>query len=347
MVEETLSGDLLFPDAFALWIGRRVISGRLYDADPSYMSGKTETDYRTSARALGKFFGLLRLRDITDGHMRAYQQARAVCDQAAGAWTHRAAANTIRKEIAILIRVLREAGLWDELRDRRFQRVRPVQNDLKRALTREQQAELFDVASSRPEFRFMHQYAIIALQSTAGPGELRSIRLEHVSLDPCFIVIPASGAKNRFRQRTIPLVSHQARWAINGLVQRARELGAVEPWHYLFPRCENFVDYDPLQGMSDSGLKRRWNELRDAAEMPRLRIYDLRHTGITRMAEAGVPLAVAMSYAGHMTQRMQQHYTAICSSAQREWGEQVWASQPIKKPPVAQIEPFVRRQKAG
>jgi integrase len=76
--------------------------------------------------------------------------------------------------------------------------------------------------------------------------------------------------------------------------------------------------------MSESGLKKPWDAVRRAAGLPKLRVHDLRHTGITRMAEAGVGLRVAMSFAGHMTARMQQRYEAICMAAKRGWGAQVW-----------------------
>jgi integrase len=65
-----------------------------------------------------------------------------------------------------------------------------------------------------------------------------------------------------------------------------------------------------------------------AAVLPWLRVYDLRHTGITRMAEAGVPLRVTMNFAGHITARMQQRYEAISMAAKRGWGEAVWGMLP-------------------
>ena len=69
--------------------------------------------------------------------------------------------------------------------------------------------------------------------------------------------------------------------------------------------------------MSNSGMKRLWNEVRKAADVPWLRIHDLRHTAITRMAEAGVPIPVILSMAGHISVRMQQHYTSVSEYAKR------------------------------
>jgi integrase len=67
--------------------------------------------------------------------------------------------------------------------------------------------------------------------------------------------------------------------------------------------------------MSDSGMKKPWEVVRVAAQLPWLRIHDLRHTAITRMAEAGVPIPVIMAVAGHVTAQMHHHYTSISMAA--------------------------------
>jgi integrase len=172
------------------------------------------------------------------------------------------------------------------------------------------------------------EYITGALQTTAGPNELRQLRLGDLVLEgrEPYIQIPRAGAKNKYRKRAIPLITEDAVWAMEGLVARARELGAWSPVHYLFPLQRSRTHYDPNRPMSESGLKKPWDALRKDAAMPELRIYDLRHTGITRMAEAGVPLPVAMSFAGHMTPQMQRRYTAICMAAQRQWGAAVWGA---------------------
>jgi integrase len=69
--------------------------------------------------------------------------------------------------------------------------------------------------------------------------------------------------------------------------------------------------------MTESGLKKPWDEVRKAAGVPWFRIHDMRHTAITRMAEAGVPMPVIMSFSGHLTARMMAHYTQISEQAKR------------------------------
>lgn len=260
-------------------------------------------------------------------------------------WPRPAGANAIRKEVALLMRILRAAKLWTEEESKLVPRVRAEEPDVARAMTQEEQHRLLHVAASRLEYRFIYQYAIVALQTTAGPNELRSMRLSDVLLQNRVIQIPRRGAKNKYRARTIPLCTEDAVWAMQGLLDRARELGSVDPAHYLFPFRVMRVRWDPARPMTESGLKKHWNVVRRAAGMPELRVYDLRHTGITRMAEAGVPLPVAMSYAGHMTQKMQQHYISICMASQRGWGEAVWGTAPGKKPVMTQpVAAFAARR---
>jgi hypothetical protein len=63
--------------------------------------------------------------------------------------------------------------------------------------------------------------------------------------------------------------------------------------------------------MSNSGLKKLWQEVREATGLLQFRPYDTRHTAITRYAESGTPVAVIMALAGHISPRMNQHYTHI------------------------------------
>jgi hypothetical protein len=91
---------------------------------------------------------------------------------------------------------------------------------------------------------------------------------------------------------------------------------AINP-AYVMPFRKSRIEWNPIRPMSNSGMRKPWDEIRRAAEVPWLRIHDLRHTAITRMAEAGVPSAVILSMAGHISQRMQQHYTAVSEQAKR------------------------------
>jgi len=330
VVHRVLSPDLNFDEAFEVWLSWRQVDrpeGSMHVTDATYLAPKTIKDYRACAAALGKFFGRLKLGEIHAGHLREYQRARAYCDKAAGDWTKPCQANRIRKEITLLIRILKDARLWGGQEEMYFQPLRPVETNVGRALTPDEQSRFLTCASSRPAWQFVYWYAVVALQTTASTNELRSLRLGDIMLAPGILQIRREGAKNKYRIRTIPLETPEVVWALEQLVARARELGSSAPHHCLFPIAEARGIYNPCYPMSDSGLKKRFNAVRSAAGLDWLRPYDLRHTAITRMAEAGVPIQVIMSFAGHMTTRMQQHYTTISLMSKRQWARSAFGEQ--------------------
>jgi integrase len=181
---------------------------------------------------------------------------------------------------------------------------------------------------------WVYWYTVLALQTCASTNELRAIRLRDISLSSQTLRIGVEGSKNKYRNRTIPLATSEAIAAIVYLEARARSYGSHAPEHYLFPfraRGTN-GNADPRRPMSDSGLKRTWDDIRTEAKMPRLRPYDLRHTAITRMAEAGTPIAIIMSFAGHVSVKMQQHYTTISMQAKRAAAAAAWTIPPPAAP---------------
>jgi integrase len=320
---ETVSPELPFSSAFDIWIGNRIVKSQpgLYSS-ARYISERTEWDYRQYARALEKMFGKLPLKDIHVGHIREYHRARAYCD---GGWCKPAGANRIRKEVGMLIRILASAKLWnyEEMEDV-FQPLKREESDVQRALSPEEQERFLKVAAGREEFQFVLHYTVAALQTCASTNELRTLRLGDVALQYGMITIRDEGAKNKYRKRTIPLESSEVIWAFERLVERAASLGSASPHHYLFPFRESPKRFNPLKPMSDSGLKKQWDAVRIAADLKWLRPYDLRHTAITRMAENGVPIAIIMAFAGHMSLKMQQHYTTISMMAKRKAMASVW-----------------------
>ena len=328
---KVLSAEDCFLDAFEKWVSRRVFQPGQQECRVRFLSARSLKDYWTCARALAKCFGNVPLGMIDAYAIAEYQRARACCDHAMctagfGSWARPCGSNRIRKEVDLLIRILRAARLWTEELKEDVLLVQREWADVMRSLDPDEQDRFLQVASSRIEWEFIYHYAILGLQTAAATNELRSLRLGDVKLGQAgfeMICIRSEGAKNKYRIRSIPL-GPQAIWAMEHLLRRAREMGSVAAHHYLFPFRVSRDVWDPARPMSDSGLKKRWSAVREAAGLPWLRPYDLRHTGITRMAEAGVPVDVAMSLVGHMTRQMHEHYTAISRGAKRRWLQVTW-----------------------
>ena len=150
--------------------------------------------------------------------------------------------------------------------------------------------------------------SLLSVNTSAGPSEILGLRLEHVRLNesPPEIQIIA-GTKNRYRIRHVPL-NDKARWAVEQLMARARELGATEPVHYLVPFRICKGSYDPLR--HSLSWKSAHIEICATADI-HMRIYDFRHTAITRMLEAGVPEETIRAVCGHVSGQMIRRYSHI------------------------------------
>src|SRR3954449_11412638 len=133
-------------------------------------------------------------------------------------------------EVGVLRRVMKQFKLWGRLADD-YKRL-PEPKNIGRALTPEQEVKLFTVASSRPECAVAFFIGLITANTTAGGVELRNVRLSDIDLTGQTLTVRVG--KNRFRARILPL-NQTALWAVERLLERAKELGAVRPEHYLIP----------------------------------------------------------------------------------------------------------------
>ena len=98
-------------------------------------------------------------------------------------------------------------------------------------------------------------------------------------------------------------------------IEPSRSGPGIHNDHYLLLfRCSP-DRWDPKRPMSDSGIRKPWEAVRRVAGVPWLRRHDLRHTAITRMAEAGVPIPVIMGIAGHVSAQRYTHYTSVSMAA--------------------------------
>jgi len=176
---------------------------------------------------------------------------------------------------------------------------------------------LFRYAASNPRWKLAFWCSLLTANTTAGPGEIRHLRLRDVQLDPPTIHI-TEGVKNEYRVRMIPL-NDPAAWALKQLLKRAKELGSSEPDHYLLPHRARNGDrgFDPRRPISS--WRGSWDKLRIAAGLPQLRLYDLRHHAITRLLEdEDVSERTVIEIAGHVSRAMLERYSHIRMRTKRE-----------------------------
>jgi integrase len=93
-----------------------------------------------------------------------------------------------------------------------------------------------------------------------------------------------------------------------------QKFGATRPEHYLFPFGKP-QPTDPTRRTTT--LKTAWKSIRKEAKVS-CRLHDLRHTALTKMAEAGVPESTMLALAGHMSRAMLERYSHIRLAAKRD-----------------------------
>jgi integrase len=106
-------------------------------------------------------------------------------------------------------------------------------------------------------------------------------------------------------------------WALQQLMERSYRLAGKSPELHLFPARVHRGKFDGNLNMGPTGIRKQFEAVRDAAGVPWFSLNHWRHTAITRMAEAGIPIATIMARAGHCSPKMTNHYTHISQQAER------------------------------
>ena len=308
-----------------------------------YVRRNTEKAFWNQVKSVSLFYGDTKLEDIGWYNMKAYQRARVAGDPpflryrrpqdakprtlkdgtvlpAKGKTACAAKPQQVNQEMQLVKRIKVFAGCWTADDDKWFRYLQEEKSDFVRALNAEQQHLWLDMCRARERWNLILWWCLVAFHTTMSTNELRGLRLGDVHLRQELIVVPWPCAKNKGRKRSITIDDPDAMWALEQLLERARALGSIEPQHYLFPAWNPRANiYEPTKAMSESGLKKKWQEIREATGLVDFRPYDTRHTGITRVAEEGVPIDIIMRRAGHLSEEMRQHYTQISDAAQRRW----------------------------
>ncbi len=314
---------LAFEKASEVWL-----AGREHTVAP-----KTRRIDKERMVALKAAFGGLRLCDITAEMVRAFQLKRVTA----------VSPRTVNLETKVLRMVLRMARMWARIADD-FKSLPEARRGPGRALSPEQEQNLFKVACAKPGWTVAYYAALLAANTTARGCEVKGLRLADVDLLNRTLTIKRASTKTDAGARVVPL-NLNAMLASTRLLDRARKLGSIEAEHYLLPAAlfrhtkkgdelTGSSGFDPARPMQS--WRTAWRNLTVEADLPGLRFHDLRHHSITRLAEAGVPDQTLMAIAGHVSREMLEHYSHIRMAAKRDAVAALDAKQPAKKGEPAQ-----------
>lgn len=168
-----------------------------------------------------------------------------------------------------------------------------TREDIGRAITRDEETTLLE-AYRASRSRSLYPTVLLALNTCMRYSELRPHRWEQINFHSCTVTVGLSKTDSG-TGRILPLNDRAV--AILGFCVSL--FPSHEPNHYVFPAERSGASGDgllvPLVYESEPTKPiGRWKEAWESAKIRagvRCRFHDLRHTGCTRMLEAGVPFS--------------------------------------------------------
>lgn len=324
------------PTAKAKWSFDKAAGEWLKMRDGEQLAENTKRIEKERLKPLHEAFSGRRLETITLDDIRAYRTVRGKL----------VGPRTINLEVKVLRMVLKDAKCWSEIGED-YKPLREASRGPGVALSVEEERRLFETAQQKPQWDAAYYAALVAVNTTQRGCELKELRLRDVHLLDRVVTVRRDTTKTDAGCRVIPL-NDTALWALARLIDRAQMLGASEPDHFLFPSFQYRrtkhegeaagAGYDPTRPMKT--WRTAWRSLRCAAGLPKLRFHDLRHTCITKLAEAGVPDHVLMSISGHISPEMIKHYTHVRSKAKEAAVAAMQSYRPMDAP-LTPVPPHV------
>lgn len=225
--------------------------------------------------------------DIVAGDTSKYQATRL---------EQGAAPKTVNLEVGTLRAILRKNRLWASVQpDVRMLRVR---EDVGRAISREEEAALLESCRASRS-RSLYPAVLVALNPCIRYSELRLLRWAQIDLNCCPLTVGLSETKSG-TGRLLPLNDR----AVAILSFWASLFPERHPDHFVFPAERYGASGEGAAVVYDSDPTRpigRWKEAWESTktrEGVSCRFHDLRHTGCTRMLEAGMPFSVVPTIMG-------------------------------------------------
>lgn len=263
-----------------------------------------------------------RLRVIpTLGHLPVRMLTNGAIDRAVHSWiADGCSRSTVKNSLAALVRVLEQA-VRDDIIDRNPGRITGWQREYQRA-----EDELDDpralalpdwqslkaladslVARSADRYAGWGDVVIFAACTAARIGEVSGVRVSDIDLETWTWTVRRQttpspgglldkGTKGK-RSRRVPLIA-EVRDMVRRRVESHGDLGAR-------------IFTGPRGGRISTAVLRdatHWDDVVTKLGHEHLRRHDLRHTGLTWMADAGVPLHVLRKIAGHGSLSTTQRY---------------------------------------
>lgn len=297
----------LFKSAAEEWLGSKVALtplGRAY--------------YRQYVGKLIRHFGSCLVSDITADDVTALQRKR----QSKGL-----SGRQVNCEVATLRAVLKHYGLWASI-SHRVKMLRE-RSDTGRAVSSDDERKLLEAIAQSPS-PSLYPFFLLSLDAGLRPAETRALRLSSLQLQWCNgtiaqgEIVVGQSKTEAGTGRVVPLTKRLCA-ALSLWLSRFPE---ARPDAYVFPfhrvgfagnaRKPHIWNVSPERPMGTYSYKRAFNTARHKAGLD-YRLYDARHTFITRLAESpAISEETIRQLAGHVSPRMLARYAHIRAQARRD-----------------------------
>lgn len=263
---------------------------------------------------------------IAPAHIAEYQNERRVEGKSP---------KTINGELSVLRQLLKHARLWYRFQDD----YKPIPNDRRpvgRALTAEEAERLFEIARTRPDWRYAYTAATLSFYCGMRMCEIKGLQWKDIGWEDRRIDIKRSKTPAGWRT---PSLNETCLGALRELFDSVAPFGATEPEHYVFPWHGREQSLDPTRPMTS--WRTAWRSIRKAAQLNGVRFHDGRHTAITVLAENGTPDWVIQAQVGHVDAQMMKTYSHVRRKALDEAAAALEPSRHRvpESAPVRQTEP--------
>ncbi|HLK64743.1 MAG TPA: site-specific integrase [Bryobacteraceae bacterium] len=249
---------------------------------------------------VNRILGSALLPDLSEDAIRAYITKRL---------EEGASGRTVNMEVGELSRAIGKpwSVLWPKVRKQEERK------DIGKALSPEEERRLLDAVTDKKRWQVAGTIIRVALLTGMRSGEITGMRWSQVDLESRIITVgkaktsSGTGRQIPMNDDLFAVLAAHAEWF-------TVKFGAARPEHYLFPFGKP-QPTDPTKPTTT--MKTVWNSIRTAAKVD-CRLHDLRHTALTKMAEAGTPESTMLSIAGHMSRAMLERYSHIRMAAKRQ-----------------------------
>jgi integrase len=225
-------------------------------------------------------FGKRLLVDIEAPDVQAYQRARLA---------EGAAPRTVNIEQSLLRAIMRRFGAWARIQHEVS--MLPEQGDAGRKISSEEEARLLRECSNSRS-RGLFTFVTLAIETGARRNVIRTLQWKWINLTNACIQFGKDKTPSG-TGRIIPL----NRRALETLKLWAQRFPDREPEHYVFPAERYGASGDVFEAAAYAteptkpiaSIKEAWEGAKKRAGV-KCRFHDLKHTAVSRMLDAGVPI---------------------------------------------------------